>query len=251
MIISLTGHIGSGKDTVADYLVKKYGFVQLSFAESVKDALSKIFGWDREMLEGKTSEHREKRNQVDTWWAKQLGIPHFTPRWAMTTFATDVMRRHFDDRIWALSVKNKIIRLQQKDPNVNIVISDSRYINELNMLKDLGCLTIEIKRGPNPSWWESAYRFNTLQSNFKKFFYKLYLKYIDNNSNFINENIHSSEYDWIGYKFDITIYNISTIDDLKSKIDLIILPYMESKGASNNKIEALLDMANKLEKSKA
>jgi len=251
MIISLTGLIGSGKDTVADHLIEKYDFVQLSFAESVKDALSKIFGWDREMLEGKTPEHREKRNQVDTWWAKQLGIPHFTPRWAMTTFGTDVMRKHFDDRIWVLSVKDKITRLQQKDPNTRIVISDARYVNELNMLKELGCLTIEIKRGPNPSWWDSAYHFNKLKSKLKKFFYKLYLTYIDKNYNFINRNIHSSEYDWIGYEFDRSIYNNDTIDSLKSKADLIILQYMALRKASNETVEALLDTKNKLEEFKA
>lgn len=226
MIVSLTGLISSGKDTVADHLIEKYGFVQLSFAESVKDALAKIFGWDREMLEGKTPEHREKRNQVDTWWAKQLGIPHFTPRWAMTTFGTDVMRKHFDDRIWVLSVKDKITRLQQKDPNTRIVISDARYVNELNMLRELGSLSFEISRGPLPDWWQSALNYNKLDNSIEKKLYKFYLTYISKSSNIFNKNIHSSEYDWIGYKFDHMLFNNKTIEDLKSNVDLLILQHM-------------------------
>lgn len=222
MIISLTGLIGSGKDTVADHLISKHGFIQLSFAESVKDALAVIFGWDREMLEGKTPEHREARNKVDVWWSTQLGIPHFTPRFAMTTFGTDVMRKHFDDRIWVLSVKDKITRLQQKNPNVRIVISDARYVNELNMLKELGSLSIKITRGPNPSWWGSAFIFNQLKTKFDKAIYKFYLKFMDREDNFINKNIHSSEYDWIGYKFDHTYFNDSTIDVLKKNVDLFL-----------------------------
>lgn len=241
MIISLTGLIGSGKDTVADHLIKKYDFVQLSFAGSVKDALAVIFGWDREMLEGKTKEHRDKRNEVDTWWATQLGIPHFTPRFAMTTFGTDVMRKHFDDRIWLLSIKNKISRLQQKNPNINIVISDARYVNELNMLKELGSLSIRIIRGPNPSWWGSAFIFNQLKSKFNKAIYKFYLKFMDREDNFINKNIHSSEYDWIGYNFDRSLFNNNSIDDIKSDVDLIVLLQMAIRRAHNESVDALLN----------
>ena len=241
MIISLTGLIGSGKDTVAVHLIEKYDFVQLSFAESVKDALSKIFGWDRQMLEGKTKEDRDKRNQVDTWWATQLDIPNFTPRFAMQNFGTDVMRKHFNDNIWVLSVKDKITRLQQKNPSVRIVISDSRYGNELDMLvKEFGGFAIEITRGPLPVWWQSALNHNKLKSNFEKFLYRFYLKYIDRNCNFINMNIHSSEHDWIGYTFSRTLFNNKTIEELKSNVDLIVAQQLAIQKARARTIEALL-----------
>lgn len=233
MLVSLTGLIGSGKDTVADHLISKYGFVQLSFAESVKDALSVIFGWDREMLEGKTPEHREARNKVDVWWANQLGIPHFTPRFALTTFGTDVMRKHFDDRIWVLSVKDKITRLRQKDPFVKIVISDARYVNELNMLRELESLSFEISRGPLPDWWQSALNYNKLTSKFEKALYKFYLKYITKEPNIFNKNIHSSEYDWIGYKFDHLLYNNSSIESLRENVDLFLLLRMATNKAKS------------------
>lgn len=231
MIIGLTGLIGSGKDTIADHLVQQHGFVQISFAESVKDALAKIFGWDREMLEGKTKEHREARNKVDTWWAKELGIPHFTPRWAMTTFGTDVMRKHFDDRIWMLSVKDKITRLQQKNPKVRIVISDARYVNELNMIRELGGHLLCVSRGDAPDWWMSAVIYNNLHSKLEKKVYELFYKYISRKPNFFNRGVHSSEYDWVGYKFDRHFFNNKTIEDLTSNIDLFVLQQLAIKAA--------------------
>ena len=50
MIIGIIGAIGSGKDTIADYLVKNHGFTRLSFAGKVKDVAAIVFGWDRTML---------------------------------------------------------------------------------------------------------------------------------------------------------------------------------------------------------
>ena len=53
-IIGICGLIGSGKDTIADYLVNIHQFRRESFANSLKDAVAAVFGWDREMLEGRS-----------------------------------------------------------------------------------------------------------------------------------------------------------------------------------------------------
>ena len=54
MIIGICGFIGSGKDTIADYLVNLHHFRRESFANTLKDAVAQVFGWDRTMLEGRT-----------------------------------------------------------------------------------------------------------------------------------------------------------------------------------------------------
>jgi dephospho-CoA kinase len=59
MLVGVVGLIGSGKGTVADRLAQKHNFRKDSFAKSLKDAVSSMFNWDREMLEGKTDEHGE------------------------------------------------------------------------------------------------------------------------------------------------------------------------------------------------
>ena len=55
MLIGLVGLIGSGKDTVAERLVTHHDYKRDSFAKSLKDAVSSMFNWDREMLEGNTT----------------------------------------------------------------------------------------------------------------------------------------------------------------------------------------------------
>ncbi len=65
MIIAISGLIGSGKDTVADYLVNLHEYRRESFAGNLKDGMSAIFGWDREMLEGRSKSSREWREQVE------------------------------------------------------------------------------------------------------------------------------------------------------------------------------------------
>ena len=80
MLIGIVGLIGSGKDTVAQRLVEKHGYVRDSFAKSLKDAVSSMFNWDREMLEGDTTSSRHWREQPDKFWSERFGKP-VTPRW--------------------------------------------------------------------------------------------------------------------------------------------------------------------------
>ena len=58
MIIGICGLIGSGKGTVADILEQEHGFIKVSFADSLKDAVAAVFGWPRSLLEGDTEESR-------------------------------------------------------------------------------------------------------------------------------------------------------------------------------------------------
>ena len=145
MIIGICGLIGSGKDTIADYLVNSHGFGQDSFAASLKDTLAAVFGWDRTMLEGRTGSSRKWREQVDTWWATRLGIPHLTPRWAMQNLGTEVIREHFHQDIWTASVENKLRKI-----NNNVVISDCRFPNEVAAIQAAGGVVVCVKRGAAP-----------------------------------------------------------------------------------------------------
>jgi hypothetical protein len=208
MLISVTGFIGSGKDTVANYLTTFHGFKKESWAGSLKDAVSNVFGWDRELLEGTTKYSREWREQVDPWWSDRLKIPNLTPRWILQQWGTDVCRNHFHNDIWVASIENKL--RQSKD---DIVLTDSRFPNELNTIKKLNGITIRVNRGPKPDWYNDAIAANAGPKH---------MTWALSTDRLHKLGIHPSEYSSVGLKFDYEIENDGTIDDLHEKIKQII-----------------------------
>lgn len=215
MIISLTGLIGSGKDTVADYLVDEYGFTRDAFASTVKDVLAAVFSWDREMLEGRTKSAREQRNQVDEWWANRLELPEFTPRWAMQHIGTDVFRQHFHDDIWIAALENRLSKHKG-----HVVITDARYPNELEMVRRLNGQCWHVERGENPEWYNYAIKYNS--ANEKAQLTMRTISSIDQQPNIFNRRIHSSEWAWIGLPFDISIDNGGSVKELYTEVETCI-----------------------------
>jgi hypothetical protein len=203
MIIGICGFIGSGKDTVADYLVNFHEFRRESFANTLKDAVAAVFGWDRTMLEGRTKEAREWREQVDPWWAERLAMPTLTPRWVLQYWGTEVCRKSFHDDIWIASLENKL-RLS-KD---NVVISDCRFPNEIQSIRDAGGKIIWVQRGDLPDWYQIA-----LNANAGHNYAVQELKM---------RKIHASETAWVGTDFDAILDNNHTIDNLYKQAALIV-----------------------------
>ena len=195
MIIGICGFIGSGKDTVADYLVNFHEFRRESFAATLKDAVAAVFGWDRVLLEGRTKEAREWRESVDTWWAERLDMPTLTPRWVLQYWGTEVCRRAFHDDIWIASLENKI-----RNSKDNVVISDCRFPNEIQSIKNAGGQIIWVQRGELPDWYDTAISANA-GHNWAIQDLKM-------------RKIHASETAWVGTEFDTVLDNNNTIDAL-------------------------------------
>lgn len=196
MIFSISGLIGSGKDTIADYLVNSHGFRRESWAGTLKDAVASVFGWDRVLLEGKTAESRKWREIPDQWWSERLGI-NVTPRRVLQEWGTDVCREHYHDDIWIASLENKL-----RKTNDNIVISDSRFPNELESVKNLGGVTIRVKRGPDPEWVNEFIQTGRTFEFAKKY-----------------PSVHASEFSSVSCKYDYVIQNDGSIDELYKKIN--------------------------------
>ena len=212
MIIGFVGFIGSGKDTAADYLVNFHGFRRDSFANTLKDAVANVFGWDRTLLEGRTAEARAWREEVDTWWAERLNMPNLTPRWVLQYWGTEVCRQGFHDDIWIASVENKMRKTTD-----NIVISDVRFPNEIRAIHNAGGIVVRVQRGVTPHWYDVAVQANKGSISAQDFLKK--------------EGIHTSETAWVGGKIDHVVCNDTSIDDLYNQIKNLVEDHLVAKAA--------------------
>jgi hypothetical protein len=204
MIIGVCGFIGSGKDTIADYLVNFHEFRRESFASTLKDAVASVFGWDRTMLEGRTKEAREWREQVDPWWAARLDMPTLTPRWVLQYWGTEVCRKAFHDDIWIASLENKL-----RNSKDHVVISDCRFPNEISSIKNAGGQIVWVQRGALPEWYQTAVDANRGSNVALNDLKRL--------------KIHASETAWVGTEFDAVIDNNSTIDALYQQAQTLVV----------------------------
>lgn len=204
-IVGILGFKGSGKDTAANALIED-GYVKFAYADTVKDVLAHVFVWPRHLLEGDTAESRAWREQVDPWWSKRLNIPNFTPRLAMTTIGTDVMRNHFNDEIWIANVEKKIDSLGHD----KIVITDCRFENEVYLIKNYGGKLIRVKKGPEPVFFKYSQNVHSpidaVRADARQMMNNTY------------KAIHPSEWRWNSITPDAILENDGTIADLHAAI---------------------------------
>jgi hypothetical protein len=204
MIIGICGFQGSGKDTIADYLQNIYGFKRDSFANTLKDAVAAVFGWDRELLEGRTKESRAWREQVDPWWANRLNMPDLTPRLVLQKWGTEVARKSWHDDTWIASLENKLSKAHN-----DIVITDVRFPNEIQAVRNAGGIVIRVIRGPEPDWYFTAENANAGFEGAKHMMesYK----------------VHPSEWAWIGTEFDAVLdNNADGLDSLYAQVKRLV-----------------------------
>ena len=205
MIIGIAGFQGSGKDTIADYLQNIYGFKRDSFASTLKDAVAAVFGWNRELLEGRTTESRQWRETVDPWWANRLNMPNLTPRLVLQLWGTEVARKAFHDDTWIASLENKLSKAHN-----DIVITDVRFPNEIQAVRNAGGIVIRVVRGPEPGWYETALGANAGILPDQELLKQL--------------GIHPSETAWIGTDFDAIIdNNADGLDPLFAQVKDLVL----------------------------
>lgn len=102
MRIAFSGKAGSGKTTMANYLVEHFGFVRYSFADAVKEIATEIFGMED----------------------KDRGLLQ----------AIGTKMREIDVDVWVQYTMNKI----EAEDHPNVVIDDCRFLNEAERLKDYG-----------------------------------------------------------------------------------------------------------------
>lgn len=131
IVAGLTGPAGSGKDTVADYLVARHGFVKMALADPIKNLLNERFGW--------TPEHwadREWKERGDHRYGTAFDGTPMSPRSWAQWLGTEVGRKVAGDDVWARQTRHRmnIPHIQYADQP--IVIPDVRFDNEADLLCD-------------------------------------------------------------------------------------------------------------------
>jgi dephospho-CoA kinase len=139
MIIGITGKKFNGKDTVSDYIVSKYNFTKIAYAEPLKEVCRNLFNFNDEQLYG------DKKEDLDSFW-------NITPRQAFQFIGTDMIRNNMDKMIkgvnnnfWVKCLEKRIINLNSRGIK-NIIVSDIRFNNEADLIKRLNGKLIKVSR---------------------------------------------------------------------------------------------------------
>lgn len=137
MIIGLSGYAQSGKDTVANILVEKYGYKRIAFADPIRDLLYEM---DPPVPVGAGDEKHTVglQNYVDVYgWddAKQNPIVR-----SMLQNLGVGARKVFGDKFWIYEALSDVA------PQDKVVVSDVRFVNEASWIQTFSGQIWRIKR---------------------------------------------------------------------------------------------------------
>ncbi|GGM78190.1 hypothetical protein GCM10012275_56050 [Longimycelium tulufanense] len=138
--IALVGSARSGKDTVAQHLLTRYGYVRVALADPVRDALLII----NPLVATTTGEVGRLAELVAAhgWEEVKTLVPE--ARRLMQVLGTDVVRALIDPDAWVRIA----IRTAEKHHAAGqpVVVSDVRYPNEADAFRTHGYLLVRITR---------------------------------------------------------------------------------------------------------
>lgn len=130
LLIGFVGTKGVGKDTAADVLVAKHGFVRRKFAQPIKDVCVTLFQIPECDFEGP-----QKETVVD-----RHGL---SPRQMMQMVGTDMFRRMVHADFWVRHFEDWCAA---QPPTSRVVVTDLRFQNEIDAVQRLGGRVVSITR---------------------------------------------------------------------------------------------------------
>lgn len=167
LIIGIGHQKHSGKDSFSSFMLESYNFrlkynpIKVNFADALKEEFAGILGATKEEIAKK----------------KELWRPGL--QWYGTEYTQHILGEKL---YWVNRVKNRIPFLEKKGHGC-VIISDVRFLHEVEFVKQNEGLTVEVTRFVNPS-----------------------------------NDPHKSEQELADYTgWDLTIYNSGTIEELKQK----------------------------------
>jgi hypothetical protein len=139
-LIGITGKKQNGKDTLGNYLVEKHNYIKYAFADSLKKGCAEFFNFNDDQLNG------NKKEEIDEFW-------NITPRKILQFVGTDLFRNQIDnilpsigENFWIKWVEKKIFDSIKLNPKNKFVITDVRFKNELDFIKNNNGIIIRVTR---------------------------------------------------------------------------------------------------------
>ena len=214
MIIGVNGYAGSGKDSVGamvQYIAaSKYSNLKFSIEDHLADVdnhqeeLDEDSGWEIRKFAGKLKDiashltgidiedfedqEFKKTNLGTEWWTMcDEGHQPMTVREFLQKLGTDALRNGLHDNVWVNALMADYVKDEVTEQYPNWVITDTRFPNEAQAIKDKGGIIIRIDRP--------------------------FVKPINN---------HPSEIGLDSWKFDYKIANVSDLMSLKFTVQNIL-----------------------------
>jgi hypothetical protein len=144
VLIGLVGKKGSGKDTLKDYITKNNNnLVSYAFADPLKEICGILFQLNHEQLYGHQNIKEKKIDELNV-----------SPRILLQRIGTNLFRKQLlnvlpemkdvlkDDSIWIFAFK----RWYQNNKHKDVIVSDVRFENEAECIRDMGGILIYIDR---------------------------------------------------------------------------------------------------------
>lgn len=189
-MIGLSGYARSGKDAVAKILVEEHGYVRVSWADKLREAvyaLDPMIGvFTASGLMGDLTVREVRYREVIDRLGYESAKDH--PGWGpeirrtLQRMGTEAGRNVLGENVWVNAL------LAGLDPNVNYVIPDTRFPNEATAIT---------KRVGGQVWRV-------------------------NRPGFAPTNSHPSETALDGWQFDVHIKNDGSLDDLRETVRYLI-----------------------------
>lgn len=145
--VALLGKSRSGKDTVAQILVRHAAYTRLAFADRLKEAALQVdpvisVGTRRHGFDDYSAHGERLSDLVDRlgWESVKDLFPE--ARRFLQTYGQTV--REMDPRFWVRPVMTQV--MNGTVWNMPCVVSDVRYLNEVDALRELGAVIVRVER---------------------------------------------------------------------------------------------------------
>ena len=139
--ISLSGKKDTGKSTVGE-LLKKHGWVPVSFADKIKQIISIMFGWNIDILRAETPEYKKARESLVP---VVLSGRSYGYREAVLAVG-DMLRTTMGEQIVVDMVIEHVRILRES--GAKVCVTDARYCREIIALGP-ECVNLCLWRNPS------------------------------------------------------------------------------------------------------